>query len=80
MARPRTDGFGERFNRTLIDEFFREKLYTTVEALQEDPERRLHHCNYERPHRGLRNMSRRPIETVETGKVIKKERNLKQAA
>ena len=37
---PQTNGFVERFNRTVLDEFFRvafrEKLYESVEALQND--------------------------------------------
>jgi transposase InsO family protein len=84
VARPRTNGFVERFNRTVLDEFFREtfreKFYTSVDELQEDLDRWLHSYNYERPHRGYRNMGRRPIETIEAGKVIKEQRNLKQAA
>jgi hypothetical protein len=75
VARPRTNGFVERFNRTVLDEFlretFRDKFYTSVEELQEDLDRWLHHYNYERPHRGYRNMGRRPIETIEASKVIK---------
>jgi transposase InsO family protein len=84
VARPRTNGFVERFNRTVLDEFlretFRDKFYTSVEELQEDLDRWLHHYNYERPHRGYRNMGRRPIETIEASKIIKEQENLKQAA
>ena len=40
VATPRTNGFVERFNRTVLDEFFREtfrnKLYASVEELQKD--------------------------------------------
>ena len=39
----------------------------------------LQHYNYERPHRGYRNMGRRPIETVEFGKKKRKEL-MKEAA
>ncbi len=46
VARPRTNGFVERFNRTVLDEFFREtfhdKFYTSVEELQEDFDRCIH--------------------------------------
>ncbi len=83
VARPRTNGFVERFNRTVLDEFFREtfrdKFYTSVEELQEDLDKWLYHYNYERPHRGYRNMGRRPIETVEAGKTLK-EQMVKEAA
>lgn len=72
VGNPRTNGFVERFNRTLLDEFFRscfrKKLYESVQALQADLDEWLHHYNYERPHRGYRNMGRRPFETIETGK------------
>jgi transposase InsO family protein len=65
---PRTNGFVERFNGTVLDEFFRVKMretfYETVEALQSDLDAWLLHYNTERPHLGYRNMGRRPIETV----------------
>ena len=72
VATPRTNGFVERFNRTVLDEFFRtafrKKLYGSVDELQSDLDIWLHHYNYERPHRGYRNMGRKPIETFEKGK------------
>ena len=72
VGNPRTNGFVERFNRTLLDEFFRscfrKKLYESVEALQADLDDWLKQYNYERPHRGYRNLGRRPIETFELGK------------
>ncbi len=53
VATPRTNGFVERFNRTLLDEFFRfcfrKKLYESAQALQTVLDAWLHHCNYERP-------------------------------
>lgn len=68
----------ERFNRTVLDEFFREvfrrKLYLSVEELQVDLDQWLHHYNHERPHRSYRNMGKRPIETIEAGKKIRKEK------
>ena len=83
VARPRTNGFVERFHRTALDEFFREAFrktfYASVEALQADLDGWLQHYNYERPHRGYRNMGRKPIETIEAGKAIK-EQVTKEAA
>ena len=83
VGTPRTNGFVERFNRTVLDEFFRtafrEKLYESVDALQKDLDEWLRYYNYERPHRGYRNMGRRPIDTIELGKK-KREEQLNQAA
>jgi transposase InsO family protein len=69
VRRPQTNGFVERFNRTVLDEFFRiafrKKLYESVEVLQVDLDAWLVHYNTERPHQGYRNRGRRPIETIE---------------
>ena len=77
VGRPRTNGFVERFNRTVLDEFFRtafrEKFYESVEALQEDLDHWLEYYNQERPHRGYRNLGRRPFETFELGLQPKEE-------
>ena len=66
---PRTNGFVERFNGTVLEEFFRpamhRKLFESVEALQTDLDAWLHHYNHERPHLGYRNQGRKPWETVE---------------
>ena len=65
---PRTNGFVERFNATVLNEFFRVKMretfYESVEALQADLDTWLVHYNTERPHLGYRNQGRRPIETI----------------
>ena len=65
---PKTNGFVERFNGSVLDEFFsvkmRETLYKTVEALQTDLEAWLVHYDTERPHLGCRNQGRRPVENV----------------
>jgi transposase InsO family protein len=69
VGSPRTNGFVERFNGTVLAEFFqptmRRRLYESVEALQADLDAWLHHYNRERPHLGYRNQGRRPWETVE---------------
>jgi len=69
VRRPQTNGFVERFNRTALDEFFREafrkKLYESVEALQRDLDEWLYYYNRERPDQGYRNMGRRPIERID---------------
>ena len=65
---PKTNGFVERFNGTVLDEFFRikmrETVYDTVDTLQADLDLWLVHYNTERPHLGYRNQGRRPIETI----------------
>lgn len=65
---PRTNGFVERFNRTVLDEFlrpaFRKNLYESVASLQKDLDKWLKHYNFERPHQGYRNLGKRPIDTV----------------
>lgn len=69
VRRPQTNGFVERFNRTVLDEFFRiafrTKLYESVEVLQLDLDAWLVHYNTKRPHQGYRNQGRRPIETID---------------
>lgn len=65
---PKTNGFVERFNGTVLAEFFRIKMretfYDSVEALQADLDTWLDLYNTEGPHLGYRNMDRRPIETA----------------
>jgi transposase InsO family protein len=66
---PQTNGFVERFQRTVLEEFFIETLrttfYETVDALQMDFDAWLRHYNTERPHQGYRNLGRRPVETIQ---------------
>ena len=62
VGSPRTNGFVERFNRTVLDEFFRmafrKTFYGSLEALKSDLVAWLQQYNHERPHRGYRNMGR----------------------
>lgn len=64
VATPRTNGFVERFNRTVLDEFFRgilrRKYYRFMEELQQDLDQWLNHYNTERPHLGYRNNGKTP--------------------
>lgn len=68
VRRPQTNGFVERFNRTALDEFFRQafrqKFYASVEELQEDLDEWLEQYNTKRTHQGYRNMGRRPLDTI----------------
>ena len=58
----------ERFNGTVLDEFFRAafrtRSYETLEDLQADLDEWLVHYNTERLHQGYRNIGRRPIDTI----------------
>lgn len=64
VATPRTNGFVERFNRTVLDEFFRgilrRKFYTKLEDLQDDLNEWLMFYNHQRPHMGYRNNGKTP--------------------
>ncbi len=65
---PQTNGFVERFHRTVKEEFFevalRETFYEAVEPLQADLDRWFTYYNTERPHLGYRNRGKRPSETI----------------
>lgn len=65
---PQTNGFVERFNRTVTEEFFnvafRKKVYTNIDQLQNDLNSWLKFYNYERPHQGYRNLGKRPVDTL----------------
>lgn len=69
VRHPQTNGFVERFNRTVLDEFFRPafrtKFYESVEALQNDLDLWLVHYNTERAHQGYRNLGKRPMDTIQ---------------
>jgi transposase InsO family protein len=68
VRHPQTNGFVERFQKTLKEEFFavtlRETIYDSVEALQTALDVWLAYYNTERPHQGYRNQGRRPLDTV----------------
>jgi transposase InsO family protein len=68
VAHPQTNGFVERFHRTVLDEFFRlvfrTKFYETVETLQADLDDWLVEYNTQRPHQGYRNRGRRPYDVI----------------
>jgi transposase InsO family protein len=69
VKHPWTNGFVERFRRTVLDEFFRSAFRTTldesVEALQADRDDWLVHYNTERPHLGYRTRGKRPLDTID---------------
>jgi transposase InsO family protein len=68
VRHPQTNGFVERFQLTIKEEFFgvtlRETVYESVAALQAALDTWLTYYNTERPHLGYRNQGRRPIDTL----------------
>jgi transposase InsO family protein len=65
---PRTNGFVERMNRTLLDECFRVQgrttWYTSVDELQRDIDTFLRYYNVERSHQGYRLKGRTPAQAL----------------
>ena len=78
---PQTNGICERFNRTLLEEFyrvvFRKKIYTSLEELQQDLDGFLAEYNTERPHQGRWCYGKTPMQTFLDSLELAKE---KQAA
>jgi len=68
---PKTNGFCERFNRTLKEEFFsvayRKTLYESLQQLQEDLDGFLRFYNEERSHQGYRTQGRTPWQAFQDG-------------
>jgi transposase InsO family protein len=62
------DNTAERFNDSVLDEFFRVKMretsYGSVETAQHGLDAGHVHYNTERRHLGYRNQGRRPVETI----------------
>ena len=68
VASPWTNGFVERFHRTVKKEFFskvfREKWYESIAELQKDLDVFIRKYNEERVHRGYRTKGRTPLQTL----------------
>ena len=64
VSSPRTNGFVERMNRTLLDECFRvkawETFYPSIAEIQRDLDAFMRYYNTERSHRGYRLNGRTP--------------------
>jgi hypothetical protein len=74
VGSPQTNGFCERFNRTVKEEFFsvafRKTLYASIDQLQDDLDRYLDFYNRERAHRGYRTQGRTPYQAFLDGKAV----------
>ncbi len=68
---PQTNGCTERFNQTLLDEFykvaFRKKIYTSLEEIQADLDEFLEEYNFRRTNQGKYCNGRTPMETFKEG-------------
>lgn len=74
--RPQSNGIGERFHRTIQDEFyavaFRKKVYHSLDALQADLDKWLRTYNHERTHTGKYCFGRTPYQTFQATKPLAK--------
>ena len=77
---PQTNGICERFHKTILQEFyqvtFRKKLYADIESLQSDLDVWMSTYNNERTHQGKMCCGRTPMETLNDGKQIWKEKKI----
>lgn len=71
VNRPQSNGFIERFHRTLLDEHIRvtgrTKWYESVEEMQQDLDGYLERYNRKRPHRGRGMEGRTPYQVFKAG-------------
>ena len=67
MKSPQTNGICERFNKTVLEEFyrvaFRKKIYESIEALQADLDAWLETYNQVRTHQGRWCYGKTPMQT-----------------
>jgi len=75
---PQTNGICERFNKTILDEFYRiamrRKIYLSVEEIQKDLDEWMEHYNTSRTHQGKRCQGRTPMETFMENLSLAKEK------
>ena len=79
-----TIGLGERFHKTVVQEFcqvaFRKRLYVSLERLQADLDAWLVTYNEQRTHQGKMCFGRTPWETFEDGRRLAEEKVIDNAA
>jgi transposase InsO family protein len=77
---PQTNGICERFQRTVLDEFyrvaFRKKIYMTLDELQKDLDDWIDDYNTKRPHQRKRCRGKTPMETFLENVPLAKEKIL----
>ena len=81
---PQTNGIGERFHKTVQDEFysvaFRKKLYSSLEQLQTDLDNWLKEYNEHRPHSGKYCFGKTPMQTFFDSQHLAHEKQLDRLA
>lgn len=79
---PQTNGICERFQRTMLDEFyriaFRKKIYRSLDELQADVDAWVYDYNHHRPHSGRYCYGKTPMQTFLEGKKIALDKQLDQ--
>ena len=77
---PQTNGICERFHKTILSEFyqiaFREKIYESIEMLQNDLDEWLREYNELRPHSGKYCYGKTPMQTFLDSLPLAKEKML----
>jgi transposase InsO family protein len=72
---PQTNGFVERFNRTVLDEFFsvvfRTNWYSSIEQLQKDLDLWVYKYNFTRTHQGYRVNGLTPSQVFSTRVIVR---------
>ena len=75
VRHPWTNGFVERFQRTILEEFYQpallKKIYRNMEELQYDLDRFLYFYNFQRTHQGYRTKGSKPCNLLYNGSDIK---------
>jgi transposase InsO family protein len=81
--KPQTNGICERFNKTVLNEFyrvaFRKRLYTTLDQLQQDLDAFLETYNTQRPHQGRWCYGKTPMQTFCDSLDLAKEKHIASA-
>jgi transposase InsO family protein len=77
---PPTNGIGERFHKTMLNEFyrvaFRKKIYASLDELQVDLDTWLREYNETRPHQGRWCYGKTPMQTFQDRVPLAKEKLL----
>ena len=80
VRRPQSNGFVERFHRTILDEHLRimgrKKFYESIEEMQKDLDLYLKQYNQNRPHQGRNMKGRTPYQVFKDG--LSKNNNKKE--